>query len=180
MSVMMPTPGQFNQYSRIGSQHGAQGDEYMTVYYGAGYPYMMPHNQWYFHPYNQEQQPYFAYMSAPGSAVVDSNRRHSKHFSTWTKEEDVLLRELKEVRKMGWRQISVYFNDRTPNACQFRWRRLVSSNVNSASQDSRSNSDSDTESSCVADESSSNVSRNSSITPSETKKSHTSIDFLLN
>lgn len=53
-------------------------------------------------------------------------RRKSKQSSTWTPKEDKLLRELKEVQKLGWRDISSFFHDRTPNACQFRWRRIIS------------------------------------------------------
>lgn len=45
--------------------------------------------------------------------------------SLWTSEEDKLLRKLKEVKKLGWRDISMYFPSRTIYACQFRWRRLV-------------------------------------------------------
>ncbi|CAI7490136.1 CFC_collapsed_G0057490.mRNA.1.CDS.1 [Saccharomyces cerevisiae] len=32
---------------------------------------------------------------------------------------------------MGWKDISQYFPSRTPNACQFRWRRLKSGNLKS-------------------------------------------------
>lgn len=54
-------------------------------------------------------------------------RRRTKQSSTWSPQEDKLLRELKEVQKLGWREISTFFHDRTPNACQFRWRRIISS-----------------------------------------------------
>ncbi|KAG0670816.1 hypothetical protein C6P40_004082 [Pichia californica] len=43
----------------------------------------------------------------------------------WTSKDDELLRHLKEIEKIGWRDISMYFPTRTINACQFRWRRLV-------------------------------------------------------
>ncbi|WEJ93748.1 hypothetical protein PSN45_001222 [Yamadazyma tenuis] len=55
------------------------------------------------------------------------NEKKSKSSTTWTAKEDKLLRELKENQKLGWRDISTFFNDRTPNACQFRWRRIISS-----------------------------------------------------
>ncbi|KAK6342596.1 hypothetical protein TWF718_007994 [Orbilia javanica] len=45
---------------------------------------------------------------------------------SWSSEDDVLLRDLKELRKLGWKEISAYFPKRTAHACQFRWRRLVS------------------------------------------------------
>ncbi|CAI5756199.1 unnamed protein product [Candida verbasci] len=54
-------------------------------------------------------------------------RRKSKQSTTWSPKEDKLLRELKEIQKLGWREISTFFHDRTPNACQFRWRRIISS-----------------------------------------------------
>ncbi len=44
--------------------------------------------------------------------------------TSWTSEHDTLLRHLKEEQKLGWKQISAHFENRTPNACQFRWRRL--------------------------------------------------------
>lgn len=52
-------------------------------------------------------------------------RKKSKYSTIWTSKEDKLLRELKEVQNLGWREMAAYFEDRTPNACQFRWRRLV-------------------------------------------------------
>ncbi|EDO15530.1 hypothetical protein Kpol_479p18 [Vanderwaltozyma polyspora DSM 70294] len=54
-----------------------------------------------------------------------------KNPSSWDPQDDILLRHLKEVKKMGWKDISKYFNNRTPNACQFRWRRLKSGNLKS-------------------------------------------------
>ncbi|KAG5420806.1 hypothetical protein I9W82_002687 [Candida metapsilosis] len=58
--------------------------------------------------------------------------RKSKSSSTWSADEDKVLRELKEVQKLGWREISTFFHERTPNACQFRWRRIISNlDVNS-------------------------------------------------
>lgn len=55
----------------------------------------------------------------------------SKNPSSWDPQDDILLRHLKEVKKLGWKDISQYFNNRTPNACQFRWRRLKSGNLKS-------------------------------------------------
>lgn len=53
----------------------------------------------------------------------------AKNPSSWDPQDDILLRHLKEIRKLGWKDISQYFNNRTPNACQFRWRRLKSGNL---------------------------------------------------
>ncbi|KAL6454731.1 TOD6 Transcriptional regulatory protein TOD6 [Candida maltosa Xu316] len=36
---------------------------------------------------------------------------------------------LKDNQKLGWKEIASHFNNRTPNACQFRWRRLKSGNL---------------------------------------------------
>ncbi|KAL3232865.1 Transcriptional regulatory protein DOT6 [Nakaseomyces bracarensis] len=54
-----------------------------------------------------------------------------KNPSSWDTQDDILLRHLKEVKNLGWKDISLYFNNRTPNACQFRWRRLKSGNLKS-------------------------------------------------
>lgn len=82
--------------------------------------------QMFYQPYSR--QPYYTYVQPlGGEALISPRRRKTKHFSTWTPSEDKLLRELKEGQKMGWKQILAYFNDRTPNACQFRWRRVVGS-----------------------------------------------------
>jgi hypothetical protein len=45
---------------------------------------------------------------------------------SWDPEDDRKLIQLKEVEKLGWKQISTYFKKRTSHACQFRWRRLTS------------------------------------------------------
>lgn len=55
----------------------------------------------------------------------------TKNPSSWDTQDDILLRHLKEVKNLGWKDISLYFNNRTPNACQFRWRRLKSGNLKS-------------------------------------------------
>ncbi|CAK9437564.1 uncharacterized protein LODBEIA_P19420 [Lodderomyces beijingensis] len=60
------------------------------------------------------------------SSVYPPLRKKPKQSTNWTSAEDKLLLELKEVRKLGWREISTFFHDRTPNACQFRWRRMIS------------------------------------------------------
>ncbi|KAF8467625.1 hypothetical protein BDZ91DRAFT_119419 [Kalaharituber pfeilii] len=45
---------------------------------------------------------------------------------SWDPEDDVLLKELKEGQRLGWKEIATHFPGRTSHACQFRWRRLVS------------------------------------------------------
>lgn len=45
----------------------------------------------------------------------------------------MMLRYLKEQQKLGWKEIAVHFPNRTTNACQFRWRRLVSGTLRSSS-----------------------------------------------
>lgn len=93
----------------------------------------IPQPQVYYQPYPPQQ--YYTYVQPQGESSLPSNKpRKTKHFSTWTPAEDKLLRELKEEQKMGWKQILTYLNDRTPNACQFRWRRVVGSiNVSNTS-----------------------------------------------
>lgn len=60
----------------------------------------------------------------PGAdAIIETSGRRSS--SAWPPEDDRLLRKLKEEKKLGWREIASYFPNRTLNACQFRWRRLV-------------------------------------------------------
>ena len=64
-------------------------------------------------------------LSAPYFPPVPMSKK-SKLSTTWSPKEDKILRELKEIQKLGWREISSFFIDRTPNACQFRWRRMIS------------------------------------------------------
>lgn len=66
--------------------------------------------------------------SAKTTVVAESK---AKNPSSWDPQDDILLRHLKEVKKLGWKDISQYFTNRTPNACQFRWRRLKSGNLKS-------------------------------------------------
>lgn len=63
--------------------------------------------------------------------VVKATSSKNKNPSSWEPIDDILLRHLKEIKKMGWKEISQYFENRTPNACQFRWRRLKSGNLKS-------------------------------------------------
>ncbi|ODQ79212.1 hypothetical protein BABINDRAFT_167738 [Babjeviella inositovora NRRL Y-12698] len=53
-------------------------------------------------------------------------RVFSRTPSSWDPQDDLLLRHLKETQKLGWKEIAAHFSHRTPNACQFRWRRLRS------------------------------------------------------
>jgi hypothetical protein len=54
--------------------------------------------------------------------------------SSWDPHDDLLLRHLKEQLKLGWKEIAAYFPNRTTNACQFRWRRLVSGTLRGQNQ----------------------------------------------
>ncbi|CCH60307.1 hypothetical protein TBLA_0C05110 [Henningerozyma blattae CBS 6284] len=64
--------------------------------------------------------------SSTTSASVKTTLKNS---SSWDPKDDLLLRHLKEVKKLGWKEIATYFDNRTSNACQFRWRRLKSGNL---------------------------------------------------
>ncbi|AMD22652.1 HHL118Wp [Eremothecium sinecaudum] len=61
--------------------------------------------------------------------TTKSIQSSARNPSSWDPQDDVLLRHLKEVKKLGWKEIAQYFQNRTPNACQFRWRRLKSGNL---------------------------------------------------
>ncbi|ODV97380.1 hypothetical protein PACTADRAFT_1947 [Pachysolen tannophilus NRRL Y-2460] len=56
-------------------------------------------------------------------------RPFSRAPSSWDPKDDLLLRHLKEEQKLGWKEIASHFTHRTPNACQFRWRRLRSGSL---------------------------------------------------
>ncbi|SMN18263.1 similar to Saccharomyces cerevisiae YER088C DOT6 Protein involved in rRNA and ribosome biogenesis [Maudiozyma saulgeensis] len=75
----------------------------------------------------------FSHETTRKSSVSSSsnNKILTKNPSSWDPMDDLLLRHLKEIQKMGWKEISQYFDNRTPNACQFRWRRLKSGNLKS-------------------------------------------------
>lgn len=49
--------------------------------------------------------------------------------TSWDALDDILLMHLKDNQKLGWKEIALHFTNRTPNACQFRWRRLKSGNL---------------------------------------------------
>lgn len=49
--------------------------------------------------------------------------------TSWDAQDDILLMHLKDQQKLGWKEIASHFNNRTPNACQFRWRRLKLGNL---------------------------------------------------
>lgn len=77
--------------------------------------------------------------SESGSPGAES-KSSSKNPSSWDPQDDILLRHLKEIKKLGWKDISQYFNNRTPNACQFRWRRLRSGNLKTTKSSSGTDS----------------------------------------
>ncbi|KAI5957345.1 hypothetical protein KGF54_000273 [Candida jiufengensis] len=88
-------------------------------------------------PYQFESQSQQIYQNPnfPQQPNLISLRRKSKQSTTWTPEEDALLRYLKEELKYGWSRISSYYGgSRSSFACQFRWRRIISAeraNLNS-------------------------------------------------
>ncbi|KAA8915850.1 hypothetical protein TRICI_002004 [Trichomonascus ciferrii] len=60
----------------------------------------------------------------PYEAAAVEDRRKTP--SSWDPNDDLVLRHLKEQLKLGWKEIASHFPNRTTNACQFRWRRLMS------------------------------------------------------
>lgn len=65
------------------------------------------------------------------SSSQGSDRRKTP--SSWDPNDDVVLRHLKEQLKLGWKEIASHFPNRTTNACQFRWRRLMSGTLRNSS-----------------------------------------------
>lgn len=75
-------------------------------------------------------------VNSPGSQSPNESAGstpNTKNFSrtptSWDAEDDILLMHLKDQQKLGWKEIASNFTNRTPNACQFRWRRLKSGNL---------------------------------------------------
>ncbi|EMG49020.1 hypothetical protein G210_0319 [Candida maltosa Xu316] len=67
--------------------------------------------------------------SADSKSGSSTQKAPSRTPTSWDAEDDVLLMHLKDNQKLGWKEIASHFNNRTPNACQFRWRRLKSGNL---------------------------------------------------
>ncbi|KAI3404817.2 hypothetical protein KGF56_002334 [Candida oxycetoniae] len=67
--------------------------------------------------------------NSPTSAASSVTKNSARTPSSWDAEDDVLLMHLKDKQKLGWKEIASNFTNRTPNACQFRWRRLKSGNL---------------------------------------------------
>lgn len=70
------------------------------------------------------QSPNESAGSTPNTA-----KNFSRTPTSWDAEDDILLMHLKDQQKLGWKEIASNFTNRTPNACQFRWRRLKSGNL---------------------------------------------------
>lgn len=74
-----------------------------------------------------------ASSDSPGLAASASPPSAAKNFNktptSWDAQDDLLLMHLKDNQKLGWKEILLHFVNRTPNACQFRWRRLKSGNL---------------------------------------------------
>lgn len=64
-----------------------------------------------------------------GGGGGNGAKTFSRTPTSWDAEDDILLMHLKDQQKLGWKEIASHFNNRTPNACQFRWRRLKSGNL---------------------------------------------------
>ena len=63
-----------------------------------------------------------------GDGASDS-KNYSRTPTSWDQLDDILLMHLKDQQKLGWKEIASNFHNRTPNACQFRWRRLKLGNL---------------------------------------------------
>lgn len=67
--------------------------------------------------------------STAAATTTTTQKNPSRTPTSWDAEDDILLMHLKDNQKLGWKEIASHFNNRTPNACQFRWRRLKSGNL---------------------------------------------------
>ncbi|QFZ25309.1 putative transcriptional regulatory protein [Clavispora lusitaniae] len=67
--------------------------------------------------------------SDPTPSASPPSKNFSRTPTSWDASDDVLLMHLKDNQKLGWKEIASHFHNRTPNACQFRWRRLKSGNL---------------------------------------------------
>lgn len=65
--------------------------------------------------------------SSPGDDAEGKNYLRTP--TSWDQLDDMLLMHLKDQQKLGWKEIASNFVNRTPNACQFRWRRLKLGNL---------------------------------------------------
>lgn len=109
------TPVNSNAPSPLSTVHHASRVSEPIVYYEP--PYLPPLPGYHYQP----PQVYQLQLQLPAAI-----KPVSKQASAWTAKDDKLLRFLKGERKLGWREVATYFPSRTANACQFRWRRLVS------------------------------------------------------
>lgn len=62
-------------------------------------------------------------------ALAEDGKSFQRTPTSWDAQDDILLMHLKDTQKLGWKEIALHFQNRTPNACQFRWRRLKSGNL---------------------------------------------------
>ncbi|RLV91876.1 Transcriptional regulatory protein TOD6 [Spathaspora sp. JA1] len=74
-------------------------------------------------------KPPAAAAAASTSGSPPPPKNYSRTPTSWDAEDDILLMHLKDNQKLGWKEIASHFTNRTPNACQFRWRRLKSGNL---------------------------------------------------
>lgn len=68
-------------------------------------------------------------LSPSMSNSTSGTKNFSRTPTSWDALDDILLMHLKDQQKLGWKEIASNFTNRTPNACQFRWRRLKSGNL---------------------------------------------------
>lgn len=68
-------------------------------------------------------------MDETQPASASGGKNFARTPTSWDAQDDILLMHLKDTQKLGWKEIASHFTNRTPNACQFRWRRLKSGNL---------------------------------------------------
>ncbi|CCH44990.1 hypothetical protein BN7_4569 [Wickerhamomyces ciferrii] len=96
-------------------------------------------------PYPQQQYQYHQprmNINNVSKYKIQKSPTSTRQSNAWSANDDELLKYLKEVKNLGWREISMYFQNRTANGCQFRWRRIVALTKSSSSPPSSSASSS--------------------------------------
>lgn len=101
-------------------------------YQNSELPVPLPQLQVQVQPQSPSQPPSQPQSQSPSlsPSPTSSPTKYAFGSPTWTPEADAKLVLLKEEYGMGWADIAQHFPTRTPNACQFRWRRLKSRELN--------------------------------------------------
>ena len=70
------------------------------------------------------QRPTTMETRSPPPYYRNPNSTHERASAVWSPEDDQLLWDARENRKLGWPQIAELFQDKSPNVCRKRYERL--------------------------------------------------------